>query len=110
MCWFGSKSRCQCRGTGMWCSCTTCNPRMVYLPTDSPQPSTAYVNPNSPYPVHTTGPPLAGWASPRTTVLQYANGRLQFEDNGTFPSHPPYHSQWPYPGWYSQPSSGYRFW
>ncbi|KAJ7149122.1 hypothetical protein C8R46DRAFT_1230803 [Mycena filopes] len=64
------------------------------------QPSAAYVNPN--YPVWATGPPLSAWTSPRTTVWQFPNGRLQFDDNGRYYSAPrdPYYSSWPYLGWY----------
>ncbi|KAJ7779080.1 hypothetical protein B0H16DRAFT_1711418 [Mycena metata] len=69
--------------------------------------SAAYVNPNSPYSVCATGPPLSAWTSPRTTVLQYANGRLQFDDNGRYPSHNPYYSNWPYFGWYPPAGSGW---
>ncbi|KAJ7850716.1 hypothetical protein B0H13DRAFT_2360545 [Mycena leptocephala] len=73
---------------------------MAYLP--APPPSAAYVNPSVAYPVFTTGPPIAAWTSPRQTVLQFTNGRLQFDDNGRYASQNPYYSQWPYPWTYPQ--------
>ncbi|KAJ7038412.1 hypothetical protein C8F04DRAFT_1392963 [Mycena alexandri] len=101
MCWFSCKFRCYPT------YCASCNPRMVYLPIPRTPASAAYVNPNSPYSVYTTGPPLSAWTSPRTTVLQYANGRLQFDDNGRYPSHNPYYASWPYLGWYPPAGSGW---
>ncbi|KAJ7131399.1 hypothetical protein C8R44DRAFT_871893 [Mycena epipterygia] len=82
--------------------CSVCNPRRVYIPTPRyPPPSTAYLNPyNSAYPMYPTGPPLSAWTSPRTTVVQYSNGRMQFDDNGRYTSY--YKPQWPSytSGWY----------
>ncbi|KAF8176426.1 hypothetical protein K438DRAFT_1770621 [Mycena galopus ATCC 62051] len=99
MSWFGFNSCGGCRCNAMW-RCTSCYSRMAYLP--APSPSTAYVNPNSPYPVYTTGPALASWTSPRTTTVQYANGRLHFEDTSGFRTHGPYYGPqqpaWPV-GW-----------
>ncbi|KAF7324599.1 hypothetical protein MKEN_00501200 [Mycena kentingensis (nom. inval.)] len=52
----------------------------AYGPPPTITPSVAYVNPSSPSQVCSSGPPLATWSSPGTTVMQYANGRLQFDE------------------------------
>jgi hypothetical protein len=52
--------------------------------------------------VFTTGPPITAWTSPHQTVLQFTNGRLQFDDNRHYASHNPYYAQWPYPWMYHQ--------
>ncbi|KAJ7677747.1 hypothetical protein DFH06DRAFT_1121321 [Mycena polygramma] len=82
----------RCANT-IYCTCKT---TQRSLP-----PSAAYVNPSAQYPVYTTGPPLATWTSPRSTVMQFTNGRLQF-DEARYPSHNPYYAQWPYSTWYTQ--------
>ncbi|KAJ6608842.1 hypothetical protein B0H10DRAFT_2066336 [Mycena sp. CBHHK59/15] len=92
MCWFG------CRCPPYYCS--ICNPNRAHLPTpryDAPQ-SMVYLNPyNYGSPVYATGPPLSAWSSPRTTVLQYSNGRVQLDDNCRLPSHTSYLApQYPY--------------
>ncbi|KAK7051985.1 hypothetical protein R3P38DRAFT_2857963 [Favolaschia claudopus] len=122
MCWFGCRYRCRCNA--LYCTCAVCNPRMSYYqpapvvpftpapaPPRAPPPSAAFVNPNSPYSVYTTGPPVAAWStSPGSAVLQYTNGRLHFEGNpgsshggGYTPYTPFNYPQLPYyptPTWY----------
>ncbi|CAK5276729.1 unnamed protein product [Mycena citricolor] len=97
--------------------CAHCNPRMAYYhispahtmhQVSNPLP---YMSPAPPSPLSAAGAPVAAWTSPRTTVWQYSNGRVQFDENGSewtprpssLPHYSPYQAPnyWPgvYHGW-----------
>ncbi|KAF7303867.1 hypothetical protein MIND_00616700 [Mycena indigotica] len=82
-----------------------------------PSPSVAYVNPNSPSQVSASGPPLATWSSPQTgtTVLQYANARVQVDTSPGYsytphPSNTVYYPSWAYPSWAYPAWYNHHYW